>query len=66
MNPAIKAAIERIKQQACVILVTGRHHTAAHPYHHELGLNTPTHLLQRHLCIRLPRATHSGGKRHPP
>ncbi|SLM64857.1 MULTISPECIES: Cof-type HAD-IIB family hydrolase [Dickeya] len=41
INPAIKAAIERIKQQACVILVTGRHHTAAHPYHHELGLNTP-------------------------
>jgi Cof subfamily protein (haloacid dehalogenase superfamily) len=24
-----------------VLLVTGRHHTAARPYHHELGLTTP-------------------------
>lgn len=39
--PAVKHAIMRIKEKAAVILVTGRHHTAAHPYHHELGLTTP-------------------------
>lgn len=39
--PAVKEAIMRIKEQATVMLVTGRHHTAAHPYHHELGLTTP-------------------------
>lgn len=39
--PAIKEAIMRIKEQTTVMLVTGRHHTAAHPYHHELGLTTP-------------------------
>ena len=39
--PAVKEAIIRIKEQATVMLVTGRHHTAAHPYHHELGLTTP-------------------------
>ena len=35
---AIQCCIEKgIK----VILVTGRHHTATYPYHHELGLDTP-------------------------
>lgn len=41
IQPAISEAIRRISQQATVLLVTGRHHTAAHPFHHQLGLDTP-------------------------
>lgn len=37
-----KAAIQRcINKGFKVVLVTGRHHTAAYPYYHELNLTTP-------------------------
>ena len=39
--PAVRDAIRRLPSQVMVLLVTGRHHTAARPYHHELGLTTP-------------------------
>lgn len=39
--PAVREAIQQLKSQIMVLLVTGRHHTAARPYHHELGLDTP-------------------------
>jgi len=42
IRPSVKAAI--VKAQAAgahVVIVTGRHHTAAKPYHRELGLTTP-------------------------
>ncbi|KAA8996139.1 Cof-type HAD-IIB family hydrolase [Affinibrenneria salicis] len=39
--PQVKEAINRIKDRVMVLLVTGRHHTAARPYYAELGLNTP-------------------------
>ncbi|ACS83939.1 Cof-type HAD-IIB family hydrolase [Musicola paradisiaca] len=39
--PPVREAIASIRDRATVLLVTGRHHTAARPYHHELGLSTP-------------------------
>lgn len=39
--PQVKQEIQRVKDDVVVLLVTGRHHTAARPYHHELGLDTP-------------------------
>lgn len=39
--PQVNKEIQRIKDDVVVLLVTGRHHTAAKPYHHELGLDTP-------------------------
>lgn len=39
--PAVRDAIRRLSSRYMVLLVTGRHHTAARPYHHELGLTTP-------------------------
>ncbi len=39
--PAVREAIQQLKSQIMVLLVTGRHHTAARPYYHELGLETP-------------------------
>ena len=39
--PAVRDAIRRLSSHYMVLLVTGRHHTAARPYHHELGLTTP-------------------------
>lgn len=39
--PSVRDAIRRLSSQVMVLLVTGRHHTAARPYHHELGLTTP-------------------------
>ena len=37
-----KAAIKAAQQMGIkVVLVTGRHHVAARPYHYELGLDTP-------------------------
>ncbi|TKI08517.1 Cof-type HAD-IIB family hydrolase [Martelella alba] len=41
IHPAVRDALRRIALTARVILVTGRHHTAARPYHRELGLTTP-------------------------
>lgn len=38
--PEVKAAIEKAKQHLQVMVVTGRHHTAAKPYYIELGLDT--------------------------
>lgn len=40
--PSSKLAIEQARAKGCkVVLVTGRHHTAARPYHYQLGLDTP-------------------------
>jgi Cof subfamily protein (haloacid dehalogenase superfamily) len=39
--PSVKQEIARIKQDAIVLLVTGRHHSAAKPYYYELELDTP-------------------------
>ena len=41
ISGALRDKIHALKEIASVVLVTGRHHTAAKPYHHELGLNTP-------------------------
>lgn len=38
--PEVKAAIEKAKQHLQVMIVTGRHHTAAKPYYLELGLDS--------------------------
>lgn len=37
----LRETIEVLKDRFHVVLVTGRHHTAAKPYHYELNLNTP-------------------------
>lgn len=39
--PAVREAIQQLRSQIMVLLVTGRHHTAARPYYYELGLDTP-------------------------
>ncbi|PJG84021.1 pyridoxal phosphatase [Caviibacterium pharyngocola] len=40
--PSSKQAIRRLVEKGIkVVLVTGRHHTAARPYHYELQLDTP-------------------------
>ncbi len=41
IHPDLKAAISAVKDEYQVMIVTGRHHTAAKPYHIELGLTTP-------------------------
>lgn len=42
IRPATKAALAEAQRRGIkVVLVTGRHHVATHPYHHELGLPTP-------------------------
>ncbi|WED24133.1 Cof-type HAD-IIB family hydrolase [Vibrio sp. JC009] len=41
IHPEVKAAIREAKEVCHVVLVTGRHHTAAKPYYEELGLDTP-------------------------
>jgi hydroxymethylpyrimidine pyrophosphatase-like HAD family hydrolase len=41
IHPDLKAAIAAIKNEYQVMIVTGRHHTAAKPYYIELGLTTP-------------------------
>lgn len=41
INPRLKQAIQTISQTHHVMIVTGRHHVAAQPYHAELGLTTP-------------------------
>ena len=41
IHPEVKKAIQEAKQYFHVMIVTGRHHTAARPYYYELGLNTP-------------------------
>jgi len=40
--PQVKAALEKAKSKIDIMIVTGRHHTAARPYYLELGLDTPT------------------------
>lgn len=42
IHPEVKKAIQEASQKCHVVLVTGRHHTAAKPYYEELGLDTPT------------------------
>lgn len=39
--PVVRDAIRRIRHQVMVLLVTGRHHTAAFPYYEALQLDTP-------------------------
>jgi Cof subfamily protein (haloacid dehalogenase superfamily) len=39
--PVVRDAIRRIRHQVMVLLVTGRHHTAAYPYYQALQLETP-------------------------
>lgn len=41
IHPAVKSVIHEASKACHVILVTGRHHTAAKPYHRELELNSP-------------------------
>lgn len=41
IHPEVKKAIQEAKQSCHVVIVTGRHHTAARPYYYELGLDTP-------------------------
>lgn len=41
INPQVKQAIQKAAQHCHVIIVTGRHHTAAYPYYAELDLDTP-------------------------
>ncbi|MFV0576446.1 MAG: Cof-type HAD-IIB family hydrolase [Vibrio sp.] len=41
IHPEVKQAIIDATKLCKVIIVTGRHHTAARPYHSELGLETP-------------------------
>lgn len=41
INPDVKKAIQDAAKHSHVMIVTGRHHTAAYPYYVELGLNTP-------------------------
>lgn len=41
IHPVVKQAIAHVKQDCHVVIVTGRHHTAARLYHDELGLTTP-------------------------
>lgn len=41
VHPEVKKAIQEVKQHCHVVIVTGRHHTAARPYYYELGLDTP-------------------------
>lgn len=39
--PAVCDAIHALRERVEVLLVTGRHHTTAQPYHRQLGLQTP-------------------------
>lgn len=41
LSPFLVETLKSISQIAHVLIVTGRHHIAAQPYHLELGLNTP-------------------------
>ncbi|WP_087020643.1 Cof-type HAD-IIB family hydrolase [Thaumasiovibrio subtropicus] len=41
IHPEVKRAIVEAQRRCHVVIVTGRHHTAARPYYHELGLSTP-------------------------
>jgi Cof subfamily protein (haloacid dehalogenase superfamily) len=41
ISAALKETIKSISKDVMVVIVTGRHHTAAEPYYNELGLTTP-------------------------
>lgn len=41
IHPEVKSAIQNATKHCHVMIVTGRHHTAARPYYDELGLTTP-------------------------
>ncbi|GAL20696.1 HMP-PP hydrolase (pyridoxal phosphatase) Cof [Vibrio maritimus] len=41
IHPDVKVEIQRAQQHCHVVIVTGRHHTAAKPFYQELGLTTP-------------------------
>jgi Cof subfamily protein (haloacid dehalogenase superfamily) len=41
ISPRLKETIQSLSKEVLVVIVTGRHHTAAQPYYNELGLSTP-------------------------
>lgn len=41
ISTSLRETIQSIAAEVMVVIVTGRHHTAAEPYYHELGLTTP-------------------------
>lgn len=41
ISPYLINSIKRIAENTHVVIVTGRHHTAAQPYYEKLGLSTP-------------------------
>lgn len=41
IHPEVKQAIQEVASRCHVVIVTGRHHTAARPYYDELQLTTP-------------------------
>lgn len=41
IHPDVQKAIQKAQQTCHVVIVTGRHHTAARPYYQQLGLSTP-------------------------
>lgn len=41
IHPEVRSAIQHAAKHCHVMIVTGRHHTAARPYYDELGLTTP-------------------------
>ncbi|MGX9415734.1 Cof-type HAD-IIB family hydrolase [Vibrio sp. RC27] len=41
ISEPLRQTIQTLKDRVHIVLVTGRHHTAAKPYHYELGLDTP-------------------------
>jgi len=41
ISTSLRETIQSISRDIMVVIVTGRHHTAAEPYYNELGLTTP-------------------------
>lgn len=41
IHPEVRQAVLEAQQNCKVVIVTGRHHTAAKPYYHDLQLDTP-------------------------
>lgn len=41
ISASLKETIQSLSKEVMVVIVTGRHHTAAQPYYNELGLTTP-------------------------
>jgi len=41
VSASLRKTIQSLSKEVMVVIVTGRHHTAAQPYYNELGLTTP-------------------------